>query len=112
LHGVKLSLGPRIQDREGLVLLCEVRDVEVLLKDSTAVCTDGFLQLQCFLAPATLFSTPGGEMLLRVGARAGSDVGREDNFDGACDINVDEPLTVSPEVTFWCIPVLVDTPHV
>jgi hypothetical protein len=49
-------------------------------------------------------------MLLRVGARAGSDVGHEDNFDGACDINLDELLPVTPEVTFGCIPVLAGTP--
>jgi hypothetical protein len=93
-----------------LALLCKVRDVELLPKDRMVLCTDGFLQSQCFLAPAALFSTPGGGMLLRVRARAGSDVGHEDNFDGACDINLDELLPVTPEVTFGCIPVLAGTP--
>jgi hypothetical protein len=39
-------------------------------------------------------------MLLNVRTRAGSDADREDSFDGACDTNLDEPLTVSLKLLF------------
>ncbi|CZR57687.1 uncharacterized protein PAC_07576 [Phialocephala subalpina] len=103
VNGAAVHLSTSVRTRARVDLLSKFLELDVVPTHSSTLCTDGYLNLRCFLAPVTLDLIHARQEMKVIKFSNGIPATHEQlRFYTALDV----PNTDTEGISFWCPPIL------